>query len=299
MNKQCFDIGIIQAFLDGELAPEMSAKFTNHIALCDDCAIALAEAEEETAIVFSALDREFDTLVPTQRLWTKINDSIVEEKKKAPFWQKAWSFLALSLANPSFTVAAGIFVIFGIFATVLVMRPNPENDLAADFKTPKVVKSNNQKNDNETIAPISNINNEEAVNPIITASAKRNNVRQNDFKKAVYRVEAKDFPGNIEILRPKTEKAVYLPGEESYVKTIANLTQSVDKQKDNVLRPSAQIAFARDLAVVDNAIKQLQAEVKKNPKNESAKQILYASYQNKIDLLNSVTERNELMASLK
>jgi hypothetical protein len=91
----------------------------------------------------------------------------------------------------------------------------------------------------------------------------------------------------------------YLPGEESYVKTIANLSEIVDRQKDTALRPAARVDFERDMAVVNDAIKRMKSEVKKNPRNDSAKQVLYTSYQNKIDLLNSVAEREELVASLK
>jgi hypothetical protein len=43
----------------------------------------------------------------------------------------------------------------------------------------------------------------------------------------------------------------------------------------------------------------MRVVVKKNPKNEAAKDVLRASYENKIDLLNSVAEKTELMASLK
>jgi len=89
-----------------------------------------------------------------------------------------------------------------------------------------------------------------------------------------------------------------LLGEESYIKTIATLEKTVDSRKDDVLRPSARFAFEKDLAVTDDAIKKMKAEVRKNPKNEAAKDVLRASYQNKIDLLNSVAEKTELMSSL-
>ena len=65
------------------------------------------------------------------------------------------------------------------------------------------------------------------------------------------------------------------------------------------MRPSERIAYERDMAVVNDAIVKIKTAVKKNPKNESAKQMLYSSYQNKIDLLNSVSQKEELMASLK
>jgi hypothetical protein len=90
-----------------------------------------------------------------------------------------------------------------------------------------------------------------------------------------------------------------LPGEGSYVRTIATLSKSVEGQKDGMMRPSERVAYERDMAVVNDSIAKMRQEVKKNPKNESAKQVLYSSYQNKIDLLNSVSQKEELMASLK
>ena len=65
------------------------------------------------------------------------------------------------------------------------------------------------------------------------------------------------------------------------------------------MNPSSRIAYERDMAVVNDAITKMKEVVKKNPKNQSAKQVLYSSYQNKIDLLNSVVEREELMVSLR
>ena len=95
------------------------------------------------------------------------------------------------------------------------------------------------------------------------------------------------------------QSAETISGEDTYVKTIASLTETVNSQKDQTLRPSARVSFEKDLAIADDTISKMKAEVKKNPKNEAAKQVLRNSYQNKIDLLNSVTEKSELMATLK
>ncbi len=65
------------------------------------------------------------------------------------------------------------------------------------------------------------------------------------------------------------------------------------------MSPSVRVSFERDLAVVDDSIKKMKDVVRKNPKNQAAKQVLYSSYQNKIDLLNSIAEREELMASMQ
>jgi hypothetical protein len=91
----------------------------------------------------------------------------------------------------------------------------------------------------------------------------------------------------------------YLPGEESYVKTISELKQNVDSQKDSVMTPSSRVSYERDMAVVNDSIKRMRDVVKKNPRNQAARQVLYSSYQDKIDLLNSVAQREELMASLR
>lgn len=100
-------------------------------------------------------------------------------------------------------------------------------------------------------------------------------------------------------IRNSATVAAILPGEESYVRTIASLAKTVDTQKDSVLRPGERIAYERDMALVNDAIKKMRVEVKRNPKNDSAKQVLYSSYQNKIDLLNSVSQKEELLVSLK
>lgn len=302
MNEKCFDIGIIQAFLDGELAPEMSVKFTNHIAVCDECAIALAEAEEETAFVFAALDNELDTLVPTQRLWTKINESITEEKRKTPFLHKIWSFITVSMATPSFAAATLFFVALGVFTAVLTMRPDTQDAPIASVNPPKIATPKTEtKEINDEVVPAMNPTNDEIVQPLKVAE-KRTNSRENDYRKLVVKADYREKISpkfEPDFKRPVVENAVYLPGEQSYVKTIATLKQTIESQKDTVLRPSARIAFEKDLAVVEDSIKKMKKEVRRNPKNETAKQVLYASYQNKIDLLNSVAERGELMASLK
>ena len=65
------------------------------------------------------------------------------------------------------------------------------------------------------------------------------------------------------------------------------------------MKPSARFAYEKDLAMINDAIGKMKEEVRKNPKNEAAKDILFASYQNKVNLLNSVTERSELIASIR
>lgn len=301
MNTKCYDIGTIQAFLDGELSADNAAKITSHVALCDACAVALAEAEEESSVVFSALEREFNTLVPTLRLWSKINDSIEIEKQRLPFWQKVWIGLNALIAGPSLAIAAGLIIVFGISIAIMksgtnfsapVAVPGVDDGLrvGAD-KTNIVDPLPANPLPKETI--VSSSRTERPTRPVVS---RQPNTRVEPIKTSYTPDNASPKPA---VERPSVNSAGYLPGEESYVKTIASLSQTVSGQEDTMMRPSERVSYERDMAVVDDAIARMRKEVRRNPKNESARQVLYTSYQNKIDLLNSVSQKEELIASLR
>ena len=286
MKKECLDIGIIQAFMDGELAHDESARVSHHIAACDACALMLADAEDESAIVFPALEREFNSLVPTQRLWNKINAEIETTRENAPFWTKAWAFISVSLLNPSFAAAAGLIVVLGLVSVVWMSRTSPAGDTVASST------QSAPKPDSKVGVPPADrvISNEPAPSAIRTAVPVRA-----DRMIPMAAVITEKLPNG----RNSNTAAAVLPGEESYVRTIASLAKTVESQKDTVLRPGERIAYERDMALVNDAIEKMRKEVKRNPRNDSANQVLYSSYQNKIDLLNSVSQKEELVASLK
>jgi hypothetical protein len=304
MTEKCFDIGTIQAFLDGELAVDRLETVSRHIAICDGCAIMLAEAEEESAFAFSALEQEFNTFVPTNRLWTKINDSI--EKEKKPFWQTVFA----RFSNPSVAAFASLVIVVGLFAVMFIKTDDGNKFVAVNNPDKQIATSQISKaalpldaqvepkvRDTESIkgsSPDDDKNKPRFVKAVLfekensrqpVKSQKPNTVINQNVKPSV---EAESSSNDANLL-----------GEESYVKTIATLTKTVNSSKDEVLKPSARFAFERDLAVTNDAIQKMRAEVKKNPKNEAAKEVLRASYQNKIDLLSSVAEKSELMASIK
>ncbi len=301
MTENCLDLGTIQAFLDGEIASGKSEAIARHVSVCDDCANMLAEAEEESAFAFSALEQEFNTLVPTQRLWTKINDSIEKERKS--FWKPLFAFLL----QPSTMAFASLIFVTLVSTTLFSLKPDEavkyvaRNEPKTTVNVPIAVPTSTK----EPSISEPEINNEPIVAPT------RRNVRlASDIQpKNEIRAVKAGFAGserNTEDVKPKIKSETVIPalsenigGEENYLKTIATLTQTVNDRKDQTLSASARFAFERDLAVTEDAIKQMKREVRKNPKNDAAKQILRASYQNKIDLLNSVADKTELMASLK
>jgi len=303
MMRECLDIGTMQAFLDGETSPELTVRLSDHVAGCDACATALSIAEEENSTVFSVLDREMNALVPTQRLWGRITDSIESERSRISYWAQARRFLSLQVASPALTAAVGILVFFGLFASVYMFRPGtdiPVNGTAVTKGERPVIPdgsngdiASGRANNNLTVTQTADTGDEatsskmpEEGNAVVAMTAVH--TTQVD-RRAVQRVN--DRP------RPMTLK--YIPGEESYIRTIDELNESVEVQKERVLPPSSRIAFERDLAVVNDAIKKMQRVVRRDPRNQAARQVLYSAYQDKIDLLNSVGQREELMASLQ
>lgn len=295
MRSNCVDIGTIQAFLDGETEPAVSLRVADHISECDACSAMLAEAEEESAIVFPLLERELNTLVPTQRLWSKINEEIEIEKQNTPFWKKLWTGIAVALSSPSIAVAASVLVVFGLFVAFWGVNLQQEQQIASYTQpSSRNIQSNQDPQVDNAVATRGD--QAEVLQPAVSNPADSGPSEEFVARKAIYR---KTVDRN-EKVKGQPLNAVpasdYIPGEESYVKTIASLNQTVSGQKDVVMRPSERVSFERDMAVVNDSIQRMRQEVRKNPKNESAKQVLYSSYQNKIDLLNSVTQKEELMA---
>ena len=80
-----------------------------------------------------------------------------------------------------------------------------------------------------------------------------------------------------------------LPGERSYLQTIAKLDSTIKEDQKN-MRPALQVEYERNLAVVDRAIAATRSEVKKNPNDPDAADFMFAAYQSKVDLLNTIAD---------
>lgn len=299
--KKCFDAGTIQAFLDGELGEDSQESVARHIAACDSCALALSEAEEETAFAFAALEQEFNALVPTNRLWTKINDSIERESSKS-IRQTVFANIKSLIANPSIAVFAAILLVAGIFLAVRHSGTSEsENYISREIISKQEIVLSKQTSAPKDSLAKSNLPQIENVAVKSSSSAREANsyrIVKTNFVIEKNRRKVNQNPAK-EFSAPKTIAPEFVSGEQTYIRTIATLEKTVNSRKDEVLKPAARFSFEKDLAVADDAIAKMKTEIRQNPKNETAKQVLLSSYQNKVDLLNSVAEKTELMASLK
>ncbi len=321
MSKNCFDIGTIQAFIDSELPSDTSEKVVKHVAACDDCALLLAETEEENAFAFSAMDAEMNPLVPTERLRTKVFASIQEIKseRERGLWNRLVGALGLSggfgFAKPGLVAFASLALFVSGFAYIF-------NFYGVD-DAPEVVKT--KESADEEISPSANVvvassdSSDSIENPVVDEEESEPPF----FTKADAQPIRETRPPARTERKPRVRKAIYIPsaktkrrkpvtnassnsfeeeatlyGEESYIQTITTLDRNVAQRKDFVLRPRERVQFERNMALVDTAIKRMKRAVRKDPKNKAAREILKASYQNKIDLLNSVSDKDELVAGL-
>ncbi|MEZ5344086.1 MAG: zf-HC2 domain-containing protein [Pyrinomonadaceae bacterium] len=308
MNNKCFKMGIIQAFLDGELTSELSEKVIKHVAICDNCAMMMSEAEEENSFAFAALDEGLDVLVPTERLRTKLFTAIgeIENREKITIWQRFSGVFAIfseiNFASPAFAAVAATVMFVGSFAIALKIFPRlvSPNELAVNEPTERFETAP----DVQKIGGGDDQKSEDADDQVVENSVSAPDfvaVRPADsgYQRASYAVPVnrKSTPAVRKVNRPAAV-APSVVGEEIYVQTIATLTRNIGSTKDDVMQPKERIEFEKNIAMVDNAISKMKEEVRKNPRNNAAKELLKASYQNKIDLLNSVSEKTELMASL-
>lgn len=284
----CTDIGTIQAFIDGELSFEASSQLTGHIASCDQCATLLAEAEAESALVFPVLEREFDSLVPTQRLWNKIAKGIEHERSSASWWARITAFGSIFAANPVLTSTAAMAILICVAGIFWLSRRN-DNYQASVLPYAAAVNVDSRS----TVDIPSGVTTTGPADGVERpAAALRASVKMAEPRPEQYRtpVDAK--------VRSRPDRSGF-EDETAYLQAIDELTRTVAENGSSMMGGSERIAYERDLALVDDSITRMRRAVKQDPRNDAARQILYNSYQNKIDLLTSAAQRNEFVASIK
>ncbi|MDH3493611.1 MAG: zf-HC2 domain-containing protein [Acidobacteriota bacterium] len=317
MKSKCFDIGVIQAFVDGELGVAGLEDVVRHLSVCEECNSLAVELESENELAFGALGSELNALVPTERLRTKVFASIenIETSQTVGFWSRISKGFgsAATFGRPLTSVFAS--VLFFVALTAVLLQYLDVTDPATD---PGIAPSAVEVRDGTDETPfLSSVNDDrieeddmtqpgiEAVDP---PSFESNRVAPVRAIAAVHRVQPRRQrtsgkepvrgPDQAATTPVSTVLSPELDAEDGYLRTIATLNRTVDSNKDYVLRPSERVNFERQLAVVNDAIRKMKGEVRQNPNNSAAREVLRSSYKNKIELLSSVAERSETVASL-
>ena len=280
---RCLDEAKLQSYFDGELSIDMMESVTSHLASCVTCAAAARELEEESAFVMSALTAEFETSVPTERLRERIDAAVLGERLAvagatqkssglAAFFSSLFSFgTQRSLGYASLAVVVALAAIFA--AVKLNSTPNTVNNTQPKETVAIVTRP----------APIA----DKGVNPVSTEPAEISTPSKSTRTTIKRSQRPQTTP--VVAVAPKPEPVKLLPGERAYLQTIAKLDSTI-KSNEKGMRPSLQVEYQRNLAVVDRAIAATRSAAKSNPNDPDAADFMFAAYQSKVDLLNTIAD---------
>jgi hypothetical protein len=280
MNR-CLDEATLQSYFDGELSPSMMERATSHLANCATCAEAAREIEQELMLLTSALEPELEAAVPTERLQQRINAAVLDLRvaNAAQIPESSGFFASLSalfnFSSPRALGYASLVILIALAAVFGVVKMRMGNIEPVKFeaskqeqngvKTPEpnqAVADTNTKNFAPIIVP-------KHVSPVRRVVAKRTEKGSSSNE--------------------TTAKVKLIPGERSYLQTIAKLDNAINSDK-NAMRPALQVEYERNLAVVDRAIAATRSAAKSNPNDPDAADFMFAAYQSKVDLLNTIAD---------
>lgn len=283
---RCLDEIKLQSYFDGELPLEQMESVTSHLASCATCAAAARELEEESALVMNALAAEFEASVPTEALRQRIDEAVLGDRlefarssaKTSGFFSGLFNFgtqRALGYASLAIVLAFG-----AIFAVVKMKSTPPEsNNNIAKVTTPSV--SDSPKVVDNTPAPLAANRQQDTQQPAIKVVSQPVRAARNpNFRTASYTPPTEEL---------NAHPVKLLPGERSYLQTIAKLDSTIKSSKKS-MRPALQVEYERNLAVVDRAIAATRSAAKSNPNDPDAADFMFSAYQSKVDLLNTIAD---------
>jgi hypothetical protein len=276
----------LQSYFDGELSLDMMESVTSHLASCATCAAAARDLEEESALVMSALSADFEMSVPTERLRERIDAAVLGERLAVADATQKTTGLAgffsglLNFGTQRTLGYASLAVVMAFAAIFAIVKLNstPDEPVASKIQPKETVAVVNPpaKTDDKVVTPVSTEPTE-----ISAPSKTSGNGTKGHFQQVKY----------IPAAAPKPAQAPVklLPGERSYLQAIARLDSTIkSNQKD--MRPSLQVEYQRNLAVVDRAIAATRSAAKSNPNDPDAADFMFAAYQSKVDLLNTIAD---------
>jgi negative regulator of sigma E activity len=272
--KKCLDEATLQSYFDGELSTDLMESATSHLASCTACSAAARELEQENALLTTALAAEFDAAVPTEQLRMRINAAVANlnaplAAQKSGFFG---SFAKLFNFAPQQALAYGGLIVVLAFALVFGIVKMKSNN------APQIAETPNSQSSGGNTAVATTKPDESSIPPVVTNSPAK------PEKPLVQRV---DFTPRRVVPKPAPVKL--LPGERSYLQTIARLDSAIKAEK-KAMRPGLQVEYERNLAVVDRAIAATRTAAKSNPNDPDAADFMFSAYQSKVDLLNTIAD---------
>jgi hypothetical protein len=283
--RECLDEGTLQSYFDGELAGERMEGVTSHLASCTTCAAAASELETELNLLSVAMAAEFDVAVPTERLRQRIDAAVAglqyesstaggKRDSSISAWFRSLSSLFALTPQRAFgyaglVVVLGFAAIFGIMQWRYVSPAIDNQNFVASVPVTKTMPG--VEDPTPTMTPAVAVV-PSTVNPKV-------------FRPRNVSGRSQSTSANRSVAKVKL-----LPGERSYLRTIAALDTSIKANSNRPMRPALRAEYERNLALVDRALAATRDAAKKNPNDPDAAEFMFTAYQSKVNLLNTVAD---------
>ena len=282
--KECIAEDVLQSFCDGELSDAQSKNVSAHMAHCTSCTALLEELMMQNELVSTALAPEFEAAVPSERLRQRIDNAIadihvVNAANRRPLLGKVNNWFGslgalFTLGQPQaigYAALVAIIALAGVIG-ILYFRNAEAPQQVAVSKDPKSA---------ATPEPTARPNTTKEENPPAPAVKSGTEKRQpNKVSRPRVRPGANEAVAKVKLL----------PGERTYLRTIAALDSTIKSQNDRPMRPALRAEYERNLALVDRALAAARHAAKKNPNDPDAAEFVFAAYQSKVDLMNTVAD---------
>ncbi|HEX8162468.1 MAG TPA: zf-HC2 domain-containing protein [Pyrinomonadaceae bacterium] len=317
--RDCSDDATLQAYLDGELPPARAASVAAHLAACAACAAAAREAAREFAMFATAFGAGEGLPVPTERLRAGIEARIAQMQATpvaqpavaAPTLVERLRAFASSLAFAPQQATA--FASFAVAAALLgalfyAFRPQTRAPRLNQNAAREIASVNSQADGRGGVidngpAGAKTTNKDAAVGTAPGAAGRGSEGRTNRASALPVRFNSRRGSGAGDAAaagvpaRAEGEAAAdaaLLPVEKSYVTAIASLKSSIEGGGAQSLTPTLRAEYERNLALVDRAIAASRASARRAPADKDAQDFLRAAYQDKLDLLHTVSDQTQL-----
>jgi len=265
--RNCIPEETLQAWFDGELTDHEAATVAAHLIECLNCAEAARTVEAENLILSRGLAIEFDPKIPSERLRQRVVTAVA-----------GLQYASMSRARPTLSQRAReLFSSFRPIAYASIVAAV----LLGGFVAFRALKKEQTLN-SPPVAALSGSG--DAASATASASPEKPplpNASALPTKRKVRRSTA------IERSRDYEPDAFSLAWQQrQYDYAIARLDEAIQIQP--AMRPSFQVEYAYNMAVLDNAIATGRVVARRNPGDPHATQFLLDAYQSKVDLMNQI-----------
>jgi len=288
--SECLGEEILQSYLDGELSNGNLESVTSHLAYCLACTATAQQMATENNMVAAALAPEFEASVPSERLRQRldaavagagaVNPAALEVAAQSKFgrWLQSVSNVFTLSPQRAFGYAGLMAVLtFAVIFTVVQRRylqSPPDNQSIATIQT-------GTDGAIGVVAPTPPSAGPDRNNQVLTGATDNAGSRppRNTSARPPFHPNTTTLANHVKLL----------PGERSYLQTIAELDSAIKLDK-GAMKPALQAEYERNLAFVDRALAVARTAAKSNPNDPDAAEFMFSAYQSKVDLLNTVAD---------